>query len=99
MILISNSTSIPEVVDAARLANQLIGNQQFWAAITAHPSFDMANVTPAKVAELMQNAVITMTVEMYYSRIRRNFGYDDPSQPSIIQINSNRNEFNAPALT
>jgi len=90
MILISNSTTIPEVADAARSANQLIVDPQFWGAITAHASFDMANISSAKVAELIQNAVITMTVEMYYSRNRRVFGYDDPAHPSVIHINSNR---------
>ncbi len=98
MITISNTTEIPEIIQATQKANELLKSPAFFDAIRAHASFDMANVSPAVVATLMGEATVTMIIEMYFSRNRRVFGYDDPAHPEIIHINQNRNEFNVPAL-
>jgi hypothetical protein len=98
MIQINYSGTVSELTDAAVKANELLQSLQFYADIKAHPTFKFADCSPAVIADLIFNATIGMTVELYFDDNPRVFGYDDTVHPEIIHINSNRNEFNVPAL-
>lgn len=69
--------------------NQLLRNEKFFNQIRRLQSFDMADISPAHVADLIENANIKMTVDLYYSLSPFNnaYGYDNEEDPRIIPMN------------
>lgn len=79
----------PKVEKAVFAANELLRNEQFYERIAKQYKFDRADITPSKIAGLMQHAAIQMTVELYYalSPVKNIDGFDDPEQPNTIHLN------------
>lgn len=78
-----------QVTEAIILANEVLQNQEFYCRIAAHDAFDMADVSPDIVAELMFETQVRMTVQPYYA-INSHLhvdGYDDGNCPSAIPLN------------
>jgi len=69
--------------------NELLRTREFYDQIAAHPGFDMADINPMAISELMSRANINMAVDLYYSisPFRNIDGYDDAENPALIHIN------------
>lgn len=69
--------------------NQLLRNEKFFNQIRRQQSFDMADISPSHIADLIENASIKMTVDLYYSLSPFNeaYGYDNLEDPRIIPLN------------
>lgn len=80
------------VTDATMHANQLLANPTFYARIREHPQFDYTNVSPRDVADLMEQAAITLHVRLYKSLNRWSpvLGREDPRFPDDVFLNTRK---------
>ena len=85
----SGVRNFSQVHTAAAMANELLGNIEFYYRIALHNSFDLADVPPETIAELIGNTTIEMSFNLYRanSPIKNYDGYDDPENPSLIHLN------------
>jgi hypothetical protein len=74
---------------AADNMNTLFGYSGFYDAIKRHLKFDMANVPPSWIADLIKSSNIEMSVDFYYSvnPFSDALSYDDLKNPSVIRLN------------
>ena len=74
-----NSKHFAQVKEGVRMANELLGNEEFYSRIAGQPWFELANVSPEVIASLMRTTKIKMTVDLYYamSSVHNIDGYDD----------------------
>jgi hypothetical protein len=78
-----------QVREAVILSNDLLDNIQFYRSIAHHPYFDLADITPGSIADLMLLTGINMHIELYYALcpLKNYDGYDDTDDPTAIHIN------------
>ncbi len=88
-ISINYSGIRPFMEEAVAMTNRLLRNETFYRNIARHPGFDLADISPEDIAELMRSAALKMEVELYYaiSPVKNIDGYDDPDHPNIIHLN------------
>jgi hypothetical protein len=69
--------------------NEVLRSSEFYAAIAACGAFDLADIAPADIAELLKYTALSVKVDVYYSisPIERIDGYDDPEQPRVVNLN------------
>ena len=77
---------------AVNCANSLLKNPQFYDCISTQNRFDMADISPSHIAEMIREADLSMRVVMYIASPRVH-GYDDPHNPDLIHINVFRNDW------
>jgi hypothetical protein len=78
-----------QVSEAVVMANELLNNVAFYNNIAAHPYFDMADISPKEIAELMMETKIKLSVDLYYASNSELYidGYDDLYTPSLLHLN------------
>jgi hypothetical protein len=69
--------------------NQLLRNELFFNQLRKLRPFDMADISPTHIADLMENASIKMSIDLYYSLSPFNdaYGYDNLRNPNVIPMN------------
>ena len=79
----------PAVEDAVSKANALLRTEHFYEQIRKFAVFDMADISPAKITDLMRNAGITVNVDLYYalSPVKNIDGFDDLEDPLTLHMN------------
>lgn len=77
------------VKNAVQNVNTLFQYAAFYDAIRRHRKFEMSNVPPSWIADLVQSCDITMSIEFYYSvnPFSHALSYDDPKNPAVIHLN------------
>jgi hypothetical protein len=79
------------VVDATMHANQLLGDPTFYARIREHLQFDYTNVSPRDIANLMEQAALTLRVRLYKSfPLSPVLGYEDRRFPDDVFLNTRK---------
>jgi hypothetical protein len=80
------------VVEATARASQLLGDPAFYARIREHPRFDYTDVSPRDIAQLMEQAAITLRVQTYksFNPLSRVLGYEDARYPNDVFLNTRR---------
>lgn len=89
MIQVSYNGSNQQVESAVDLVNTLFPFESFLQKISYHPHFDLADVSPTEVANLIVQSDVHMSVDMYFSLQQSNdaFCYDDPDDATRIHLN------------
>ena len=69
--------------------NVLLQSSDFYEAIRRHKRFDLANVPPAWIADLLEASDITMHIDFYFSihPFSKSMTVDNPKNPTIIYLN------------
>ncbi len=82
--------NITQVQKAVSIANSLLHCDDFYSRLSQHPGFDLANIPPGLIADLMQHTDIRVSVSLYYalSPLKNYDGYDDIEDPSRIHLNA-----------
>lgn len=74
---------------AVNNVNNLLQQEYFYMSIQKHDTFDMSNISPAQLAELMRAADVQISVDLYYSLYP--FGNvlasDNAEAPNVIRVN------------
>lgn len=74
---------------AVNNVNNLLQQEYFYMGIQKHNAFDMCDVSPAQLADLMRIADIQLSVDLYYSLYP--FGNtlvaDNAESPNVIRVN------------
>lgn len=77
------------VKTAVDQVNNLLSYNGFYDSIRRHRKFDMANVPPSWIADLLQSSDIKMSIDFYYSvnPFSNALSYDDVKSPGVIRLN------------
>lgn len=77
------------VKTAVNLVSSLLQYEGFYDTIRRHRKFDMANVPPSWIADLVQSSDICMNIDFYYSvnPFSNALSYDDVKSPFTIHLN------------
>jgi hypothetical protein len=92
MVTITYKGNLEKIKTAVACANSLLKDPKFYQNIREHNAFDMADVSPLRVAELIREAEIPMRIVMYIASPRVH-GYDDIFNPDLIHINVFRSDW------
>ena len=92
MITIDYKGDLQKVRTAVTCANSLLHDPKFYQNIREQESFDLADISPCQIAQLIQNADMPMRVIMYIASPRVH-GYDDPFNIDLIHINVFRSDW------
>ncbi len=78
-----------KVKTAVKNVNSLFLYDGFYEAIRRHRRFDLANVPPSWIADLMESTTLFMSIDFYYSinPFSNALAYDDPKDPAVIHLN------------
>ncbi len=79
----------PYLQEAVIKTNELLRSWKFYELIAQQANFDLADISPRQIADLMQQTTLDMTVDLYYSMspFKNIDGYDDPEHTSVIHMN------------
>jgi hypothetical protein len=92
MKIIFNET-IPSVKNAVGKANELLASPLFYEGIKKQSKFDLANTTPAVIADLLKNTSLEFLVEIYYPNLfqsikyRKTLAFTDARFPNTLFLN------------
>lgn len=79
------------VVRATGLANGILSNPQFYTRIRERARFDLTEVTPQRIATLMEQCAVQLRVELYRHLLpSRALGYEDPAHPDRVFLNARK---------
>jgi hypothetical protein len=92
MITIQYNGNLEKIKTAVICANSILIDPMFYQTICKAVEFDMANATPAQIANMIRYADISMRVLMYIASPRVH-GYDDVYNPDLIHINVFRSDW------
>ena len=72
------------------MANDVLQNDDFYAHISKHAGFHLADISPDHIAELLRKTRIEMNISLYYalSPLKNFDGFDDMEQPRNIHLNA-----------
>lgn len=62
---------------AAYINDRLNSDQSFWNSIRNKPSFDLATITPAEIANRLQSSTSTITIVLWTPKPAEAYKYDD----------------------
>ncbi len=92
MITINYSGKLEKVQAASTCANSLLKDPEFFNAIKTKNRFEMADITPSRIADLMYHSDLSMRIVMYIASPRVH-SYDDCHNPDLIFINVFRGDW------
>lgn len=86
----TGARNFSQVHKAVVSANEVLHNDLFYHCISIHKKFDLANVSPSTISELIRNTRLSISVSMYYSLspLKNYDGYDDTDNPCCIHLNA-----------
>lgn len=89
MIRINYSGNHHNLKLAVNHVNNLLQQTYFYNHIQQRETFDMADITPVQLAELIRTANTLLYVDLYYSVLpfSKDLAYDDPEHTSMIYLN------------
>jgi hypothetical protein len=78
-----------KIKTAVKSVNALFQFSGFYDAIRRHRRFDMANVPPSWIADLLESSNLYMRIDFYYSvnPFSNALVYDDPKDLTVIHFN------------
>ena len=92
MVTIKYRGTLEKMKTAVTCANSLLADPKFYQKIREHQRFDMCDIAPAQLADLIASADIVMRIVMYIASPRVH-GYDDIHNPDLVHINVFRSDW------
>ena len=92
MITLDYRGNLEKIKTAVCCANSIFKDPQFYNAIKAHQRFEMTELSPSLIADLIYKSDQTMRVLMYIASPRVH-GYEDSHNPDLIHINVFRSDW------
>lgn len=89
MVTIEYNGYNTQVLAAAKQVNYLFNYEPFLNAIKTNHLFDLANVSPTKIADMIANTDIKLSINLYWplKLSNRAHAYDDVTNPQILHMN------------
>lgn len=89
MVKIKYAGHIKQLQLAVGVVNSLLTDYKFYQRISGHSLFDMADITPGQVSDLIKDANFSMNIDFYYSILPLSpaITYDDILEPQTIWLN------------
>ncbi len=89
MIMIVYKGINETVRSAVTCTNNLFTYPPFIRAIGKNTKFDMANITPQKIADMIQETDLQLSIDLYMPLpfAKDAYTYDDPLNPAMIHMN------------
>ena len=84
------------VLQAVLEANAVLKNSEFYEIVAQHDQFDMANISPALIAGLMEASNLQFNVEVFrptifnFFKYYKTYAYTDGAYPNTLFLNANK---------
>ena len=91
---INYSGNIQILIDAAKKANELLQNDEFYNFINQKTNFDFTTATGTEVAASVKKCNANLNVITFKKILTRELGYEDLNDPTSIHINVAGNKLN-----
>lgn len=94
--IINNSSNNTLIQEAVNQSNRILNNPDFYIAIAQHEAFDMSNLSPKQIAEMLQLSSLKFEIRLFDPqglkglKYRKTFAYTDKDYPNTLFLNKDK---------